>query len=400
MKLIHIVDLKGIGGVERLFCDFINYSIHSAKHITIANNGLHPLLYKDVTNSSEHVFLLKKYIGNFKIPKYFRSIKEKYIISKIKRLNSDLWLFWSIFPTHSLLSNILNNKSIYYEHGMAWYKRKFTSKNKYYLEKVNGIICISNASKRILQLKWGIKNDNIHICKNALRPTCKPVKAYIKALDERNSINLGIAGRCESFKGFPLVIHAVKELNKRGIPCNLYIAGIGKQFDELKKIVNLLSLENYVIFLGLVNDMKGFYSKIDIFVCPSLREPFGLVVVEAMAYGCPVIVAGVDGLPETLQGSNSGIIIKPTIDINDYSKYGGSLDFLNEIDCVYDPYTDTIITPKFIDPIYISDAIEKFWTEPDKFKEMSLNAIKIANDKYNYADYINNIYKIIENVSV
>ena len=83
--------------------------------------------------------------------------------------------------------------------------------------------------------------------------------------------------------------------------------------------------------MGFVYNMNEFYSQIDLFICPSLREPFGLVVIEALAHGCPVIIAGVDGLPETLQGTDSGIIIKPDIDIEYYPRYGGSLDFLKKI---------------------------------------------------------------------
>jgi glycosyltransferase involved in cell wall biosynthesis len=297
-----------------------------------------------------------------------------------------------------MYNDILKDKLIYYEHGMAWYDRKLDKKNITFLENVNKIICVSSAAKRVLKLKWGIKNKNIVVCLNALRPSCKPANTSIKTLDKNKVINLGIAGRCESFKGFPLGIHAVKELKKRGISSKLFIAGMGKDFESLKKIAKSLSLVDEVNFLGLVNDMKEFYSNIDVFVFPSLRDPFPLVVIEAMAHGCPVIVAGVDGLYEMVKDTGAGSIIKPTLDISYFPEYDGSLDFLKIIGYVYDPYTDSIITPKFVDPTLIADAVEELWNNSTKFEEMSANAIKAVDKKYNYANYMKNIYTTMEDI--
>lgn len=159
--------------------------------------------------------------------------------------------------------------------------------------------------------------------------------------------------------------------------------------------MNILSLNDCVQFVGFIYNMSEFYSQIDLFICPSIREPFGLVVIEAMAHGCPPIIAGVDGLPETLQDSNSGIIIKPTIDIKDYPKYGGSLDFLEKIDYIYDPYTDNIMMPKLVNPIHIADAVEYLFENPEVFSKMSKNAIQLINEKFDYDKHVNELYKII-----
>jgi len=86
-----------------------------------------------------------------------------------------------------------------------------------------------------------------------------------------------------------------------------------------------------------------------------------------MAHGCPVIVAGVDGMPEVLEGSNAGIVIRPTLEIERYPEFGGSLDLLNEVESVYDPYTDTIMRPRILDPVHLANAIEDLWNSPDRF---------------------------------
>jgi len=398
MKIAHYVNLPRIGGIQRQFADFIRYYSDDTKHYIIGQSDIHPFHRNDILNASEQVYSLNN-LGNIKIPKPIRFLKEKYVTSKIKAVCPDLWIAWGNFPPQTMRSSILSTRSIYYERGRAWDKRKITKKNITFLEHVDRIICVSNAAKRMLQLRWGIRNKNIIVCWNSLRPSCKPENFSIKSIDNNNIINLGIAGRLVHYKGFALVIHAVKELIERKIPCKLIVAGTGEDLEASKKLVKSLSLEDNVNFLDLVNDMKQFYSQIDIFIFPSLKEPFPNVVLEAMGHGCPVIVSGVDGLYEMIKGTGAGFIIKPTIDINNFPKYGGTTTFLEIFDKAYDPYTDSIITPKFVDPIHIADAVEELWNNPTKFKEMSSNSIKTIEERYDYDTYLNNISKIIKSLT-
>lgn len=394
IKLAHLIFAETIGGVERDFSEFISCHYEGVSHYILTKSRFHPYLTKKIVTASKKIYFMRKIYG-IKIPKFLLPLRSKYIENKIKTLNPDVWLLWNVLPNFLSYSFVLQYNYIYYEHGEAW-RNYFNEKSKEYLDNANSIICVSNAAKRMLELRWGIKNKHIYVCKNALRPDCKPDMVLPKLIFHNKTINLGIAGRHVSYKGFPLVIYALKELKKRKIPCKLYVAGTGKKLEDLKKLVFSLNLEDDVIFLGLVHNMKEFYATIDIFICPSLREPFGLVVVEAMAHGCPVIVTGVDGLYEMVEDTNAGIIIKPTIDFDYYPEFGGSLDLFNEVKYVYDPYMDIIVKPKFINPIHIADAVEELWNRPNKFTEMSTNAIKVVNEKFDYNKHIEALYLIIK----
>ena len=298
IKIAHLIGGKFVGGIERDFSEFINYSYKNVHHFVITKNRLHPLISKNILNTVENIFSMN-YLGNIKTPKLISILKSKFIGYKIKVIGPpDIWLLWSIFPNY-LLSLTQNSKMIYYDHGKAWYKKGFNSKNIKFLNRVDMIICVSNAAKRMLELKWGITNKNVKIIYNALRLTCKPENQTTKSINKNKPLNIGIAGRHISFKGFSLMLYTVSELKKRKVPCKLFIAGVGNTTDDLMRLVTKLNLEDDVKFLGLVEDMKEFYSQIDLFICPSIREPFGLVNIEAMAHGCPVIVAGVDGMPST-----------------------------------------------------------------------------------------------------
>ena len=394
IKIAHLIGGKFVGGIERDFSEFINYSYKNVHHFVITKNRLHPLISKNILNTVENIFSMN-YLGNIKIPKLISILKSKFIGYKIKFIGPpDIWLLWSIFPNY-LLSLTQNSKMIYYDHGKAWYKKGFNSKNIKFLNRVDMIICVSNAAKRMLELKWGITNKNVKIIYNALRLTCKPENQTTKSINKNKPLNIGIAGRHISFKGFSLMLYTVSELKKRKVPCKLFIAGVGNTTDDLMRLVTKLNLEDDVKFLGLVEDMKEFYSQIDLFICPSIREPFGLVNIEAMAHGCPVIVAGVDGMPEILDGANAGFVIKPTLEIEKYPEFGGSLDLLKEVEYVYDPYTDTIIRPRILNPLHIADAIEELWSNPDQFSEMSKNAIQLVNEKFDYEKHVDELYKVI-----
>lgn len=65
---------------------------------------------------------------------------------------------------------------------------------------------------------------------------------------------------------------------------------------------------------------------------------------------------------------------------------------------VYGSYTDSILKPKILEPTHIANAVEDLWNNPDKFAEMSKNAIKHMNNKFDYENHVKEVYKIMEDV--
>ncbi len=83
----------------------------------------------------------------------------------------------------------------------------------------------------------------------------------------------------------------------------LSLIGEGKNLDKIKKMVEGLNMAKRVFFKGFVNNVEECYRKHDIFILSSHWEGFGLVVVEAMASGLPVIASDVAGLKEVVKGA-------------------------------------------------------------------------------------------------
>ena len=89
----------------------------------------------------------------------------------------------------------------------------------------------------------------------------------------------------------------------------LSLVGEGANLKKIKALAKELSLEKRVHFLGFRNDIAELYRNHDNFVLSSHWEGFGLVAVEAMASGLPVIASNVDGLRDVVKGA--GLLFEP-----------------------------------------------------------------------------------------
>ena len=114
------------------------------------------------------------------------------------------------------------------------------------------------------------------------------------------------AGRLEYEKGVQTVLHALERVQEEAGPVVFYVAGVGTYSDELRRMVAELDLEDVVRFTGFLEDheLRLHYAAADVAVAPSIYEPFGLVAVEAMACGTPVVVGDTGGLREIVSGGH------------------------------------------------------------------------------------------------
>ena len=120
-------------------------------------------------------------------------------------------------------------------------------------------------------------------------------------------------GRVVNEKGFDLAVEAVSILSKKYPDIKLIIAGNGPAKDDLIQLTEKLGIQKNVDFLGWVNpdEIPNIINRSSIVIVPSRwKEAFGLVALQAMQLGRPVIAANSGGLPEIIKHNSNGILVE------------------------------------------------------------------------------------------
>lgn len=142
----------------------------------------------------------------------------------------------------------------------------------------------------------------------------------------QESLIIGVLGRIDPKKGQDLVIKGVHRLNEQHhIDCHLLLVGDatineGDSYSrELGQLIDQLQLKNRVHLFAYQPDVMQFFRAINIFAMPSHGETFGMVTLEAMAAGVPVVGTGRDGTKEILRDGAFGYLF-PLNDVDAFCK--------------------------------------------------------------------------------
>lgn len=122
-------------------------------------------------------------------------------------------------------------------------------------------------------------------------------------------LTIGTMGRFVKKKGFDVYIKALAELKNQGFAFEAIIGGVGEEEENLKNLASELNLGSSLKFTGWVEDKDKFFENIDIFVLPSLHEPFGIILLEAFAHSKPVVVADSEGPSEIATHGLDAVIV-------------------------------------------------------------------------------------------
>jgi glycogen synthase len=120
-------------------------------------------------------------------------------------------------------------------------------------------------------------------------------------------------GRVVLEKGLHVLIDALPEVLAAQPQVRVVIAGTGGYADALRQRAEERGVAACIQFAGFVPDDERdrLYGVADVVAIPSLYEPFGIVALEAMAAGCPVVVAATGGLAEVVVDGRNGLLVPP-----------------------------------------------------------------------------------------
>lgn len=175
------------------------------------------------------------------------------------------------------------------------------------------VIVNSNYMKNELQRLFGLPYEKINVVPNGVNLTLfngidKDMEFRRKFAMDNEKIIL-FMGRLVYEKGIQTLISAMPKILSHYHDAKLLIAGKGGMIDELRNQVNYLGLGNKVYFTGYLRskDVQKMYKCADVAVFPSTYEPFGIVALEAMLSGTPVVTSDVGGLNEIVDHGVNGM---------------------------------------------------------------------------------------------
>ena len=134
--------------------------------------------------------------------------------------------------------------------------------------------------------------------------------------EENSLFFLSVLDRFHGYKGLKYLLEALKIVKKEIKDVKLTVGGRGELAEYYKRISNSLGLEDNVDFVGHIpeSELVEHYNRSELFVLPSFsaeQEGFGIVLLEAMACGLPVVTTEIVGLADEIESERAGLIIHP-----------------------------------------------------------------------------------------
>lgn len=292
--------------------------------ITLGEHKLHSTNTNTATNLLEVIEIdrnEKPFFTYFWAPKKIKNLIEK--------LKPDVVHVHGTYPPYSIIPLITEKYPIVITlHGIVSIESNYSIRNKVLLRNIiyrklekqaikqaDRLIAVSPSIREIC-LKMGSSPSKI-----ALIPNGIVIEEY--EVESKNPISPSILyiGRLVKIKGIDILVKALPIIKGSYPNIKLYIAGMGGQYNKINSLVKRLDLTENVVFLGNVfgSEKRCLIASTDILVTPSRYEAFGIVILEAMASGKPVVASDVGGIPYIVDDGKTGLLFKDG-DIDELAK--------------------------------------------------------------------------------
>ena len=179
------------------------------------------------------------------------------------------------------------------------------------------VIAVTQAVKQAM-INSGVQADKIEVVHPGQNVQCfrasgqyrSAVRAEYKISDD--DIVIAAAGKLHPGKGVYELLEAVKQLSATRQHLKVMYIGDGEERNNLPERAKELGMADQIIMTGYRSDIDRLLSAIDIFALPAKGyESFGMVLIEAMAAGKPVIGTATGGIPEIITDSQNGLLVMP-----------------------------------------------------------------------------------------
>ncbi len=387
LRVCHVSTLTRRGGVETMLTGFLrNSSSERCKHFFLATSATESLL-DELQGDRVPAFQPVKFARYdpstfFQMATWLKHMQIDIIHSYNHRPNC--WTSIAGLHRHSPVH-------IMGEHGTVWQ----TNPPMLWLEKVASmraccIVANSKASKAMLCHRLNIPKERIRVIYNGVSSPPPTDKKRVEQLRKKLGIQndeliVGTVARLTPEKDIWTLLRAAAYMVHEQYKARFVIVGGGPLETELREFACNLGIANHVFFAGWQHDVYSFLHLFDIFVLTSIVETFGNSIIEAAMAGVPAIGPAVDGVVEAIVNGQTGLLVKPTLDIRRQTELSQFKTPDLSIIC------GAPTKPKSLDPYLLAEAISELAESPENRKKYGHAARRRSQREFSMQTYCRNI---------
>jgi len=313
MKLMELCLSPNKGGLELYFADISNALVGEFDMVNVIANDSNVTPF---IQGNHPILKLKKLVHYFPLLSAFKLAKlidEQAIDVVHMHWNNDLTL--------AVFSKLLSNrkpKLILTRH-MKFPSKKDSFFHKFLYKNVDHIFAITQTMADDLNrfipadVRPNISVNYLGIDTLDSMPDNIIEQQRAKYDPNNNHFLIALVGRIDFDKGHDFLLGALKIAKAKGLPFKALVVGhpMSESYLEgLKQRVVDAGLEQHMLFTGFVDEPKLLMQACDVLVLPTIEETFGLVLIEAMSVGVPVIGSNRGGVPEIIEDQVTGLLFE------------------------------------------------------------------------------------------
>ncbi|MGI6452587.1 MAG: glycosyltransferase family 4 protein [Syntrophomonadaceae bacterium] len=164
--------------------------------------------------------------------------------------------------------------------------------------------------------RMGVPRDKISVIHNGLDTTRFKAAGSPEHIKEMLGLKpdwptISMIARLHPVKGHQFLLEAAQEMRDNGLNPQFLLVGEGVHRKPIEKMIARLGLQDSVVMTGYYESVEDIYAVSDILCVPSIMEGLGLVILEAMYFGVPVVASKIGGIPEIIEDGVDGLLVPP-----------------------------------------------------------------------------------------
>ncbi len=332
LRVLYLIPSLQKGGAERFIVDLVN-ELNNRENIDVKLATLYEL--NEYRHDTEHIEVIQL---NYKPFSFLKNNRNDTLKILLDEFNPHI-IHSSLFQAELLSSYYLDRKRVYVCHGhdnmfqfrnfdlttplkkrllfnflekmyLTW--RKYKKVRTYFI--ANSLHTLSYYQKHVSF----IPKENIRLIQYGFNFSRFNKGTNRKKIDSLSKLKLLNVGSFQEKKNQLFIVEIANVLRARGLDFEINLIGDGLNFNKVSTAIKDNNLEKYVFLHGILDNVEDWYNNSHLYLHTAWYEPFGLVFLEAMASGLPVITLDGKGNRDIIESGKNGFLFE-TQDANQFA---------------------------------------------------------------------------------